>query len=85
VRRDQPAAQPAARRSAADQRQGELRQVVLAHLSETNNSPAVAHEGMQRVLKRARFRGALSVAPQHGVVGPFGDVGGLGGQLSLGI
>ena len=63
----------------------ELRQIVLAHLSETNNSPAVAHEGMQRVLKRSRVRGALSVAPQHGVIGPFGDVGGVGGQLSLGI
>jgi len=62
-----------------------MRQVVLAHLSETNNSPAVAHESMQRLLKRARYRGTLSVAPQHGVVGPFGDAGGLGGQLSLGF
>ncbi|MDF1502528.1 MBL fold metallo-hydrolase [Roseisolibacter sp. H3M3-2] len=63
----------------------ELRHVVLAHLSETNNVPAVAHESMQRVLRRSRFRGALHVAPQHGIVGPFGDVGGLGGQLSLGL
>ena len=63
----------------------EMRQVVLAHLSETNNSPAVAHESMQRVLKRARYRGTLSVAPQRGVVGPFGDAGGLGGQLTLGL
>lgn len=60
-----------------------LQQVVLAHLSETNNSPAVAHESMQTVLRRARFKGALAVAPQHGVVGPFGNAGGLGGQLSL--
>jgi phosphoribosyl 1,2-cyclic phosphodiesterase len=62
-----------------------LQHVVLAHLSETNNSPAVAHESMQRVLKRARYRGALAVAPQHGVIGPFGDAGGPGGQLSLGL
>ncbi len=61
----------------------ELRHVVLAHLSETNNSPSVAHEAMQRLLKRSRFRGALAIAPQHAVSGPFGDVGGVGGQLSL--
>ena len=60
-----------------------LQQVVLAHLSETNNSPAVAHESMQRALQRARFRGTLAVAPQHGVIGPFGDAAGLGGQLAL--
>jgi phosphoribosyl 1,2-cyclic phosphodiesterase len=60
-----------------------LQQVVLAHLSETNNSPAVAHESMQRALRRTRYRGALAVAPQHGVIGPFGDLAGLGGQLSL--
>jgi phosphoribosyl 1,2-cyclic phosphodiesterase len=62
-----------------------LRQVVLAHLSEINNSPAVAHEAMQRNLRRARYRGEIAVAPQHGIVGPFGDAGGLGGQLSLGL
>jgi phosphoribosyl 1,2-cyclic phosphodiesterase len=62
-----------------------LQHVVLAHLSETNNSPAVAHESMQRALRRTRYRGALSVAPQHGVVGPFGDAAGLGGQLALGL
>jgi len=60
-----------------------LKQVVLAHLSETNNSPAVAHESMQRVLRRTKYRGELAVAPQHGVVGPFGDVAGPGGQLAL--
>ena len=60
-----------------------LRQVVLAHLSETNNSPAVAHEAMQRALRRTRYRGALAVAPQHAVVGPFGDVADAGGQLAL--
>jgi phosphoribosyl 1,2-cyclic phosphodiesterase len=60
-----------------------LQQVVLAHLSETNNSPAVAHESMQGVLRRTRYKGALAVAPQHGVIGPFGDAAGLGGQLAL--
>jgi hypothetical protein len=38
---------------------------------------------MRRVLQRTRYRGELSVAPQHGVVGPFGDVAGPGGQLTL--
>jgi phosphoribosyl 1,2-cyclic phosphodiesterase len=60
-----------------------LQQVVLAHLSETNNSPAVAHESMQHVLRRTRYRGTLAVAPQHGVIGPFGDAAGPGGQLAL--
>lgn len=60
-----------------------LRQVVLAHLSETNNSPAMALEAMQGALRKSRYKGQLAAAPQHGVAGPFGDAGGLGGQLSL--
>lgn len=63
-----------------------LRQVVLAHLSETNNTPETAMASMQRQAKRARWRGELAAAPQHGVIGPFGDTGSsLGGQLSLGL
>lgn len=60
-----------------------LRQVVLAHLSETNNTPAMALDAMQGTLRKSRYKGQLAAAPQHGVAGPFGDAGGLGGQLSL--
>ena len=38
-----------------------------------------------RAASATRYRGALAVAPQHGVVGPFGDLAGLGGQLALGL
>ena len=60
-----------------------LQQVILAHLSETNNTPAVALEAMRGVAKRTRYKGVLSAAPQHDVAGPFGDAAGLGGQLTL--
>lgn len=48
-----------------------LRQVVLAHLSEQNNTPRIAYDGMKTALARTRFRGALLPAVQDGVVGPF--------------
>lgn len=60
-----------------------LQQVVLAHLSETNNTPATALEAMRGVARRVRYKGVLSAAPQHEVAGPFGDAAGLGGQLAL--
>jgi phosphoribosyl 1,2-cyclic phosphodiesterase len=60
-----------------------LQQVVLAHLSETNNTPDVALAAMRGALRRARFRGTVAAARQHGVIGPFGDGAGVGGQLSL--
>ncbi len=60
-----------------------LQQVVLAHLSETNNTPTVALDAMRGVAKRVRYKGMLSAAPQHDVAGPFGDAAGLGGQLTL--
>lgn len=60
-----------------------LQQVVLAHLSETNNTPAMALDAMRGVARKARFKGVLSAAPQHDVAGPFGDSAGLGGQLTL--
>ena len=60
-----------------------LQQVVLAHLSETNNTPAMALEAMRGVAKRTRYKGIVSAAPQHDVAGPFGDAAGLGGQLTL--
>lgn len=60
-----------------------LQQVVLAHLSETNNTPAMALDAMRGVARRIRYKGVLSAAPQHEVAGPFGDAAGLGGQLTL--
>jgi phosphoribosyl 1,2-cyclic phosphodiesterase len=49
----------------------DLAHVVLAHLSEKCNDHGVAHAAMSEQLRRVRFRGTLSVAMQHGVVGPF--------------
>ncbi len=48
-----------------------LRQIVLAHLSEQNNTPVVAYENMRAAVKGTNFRGALMPAPQDGVIGPF--------------
>jgi phosphoribosyl 1,2-cyclic phosphodiesterase len=39
--------------------------VVLAHLSEQNNSPKVARETVGRVLRRTTFRGKLGAASQN--------------------
>lgn len=49
----------------------DLTHVVLAHLSENCNDHGIAHRAASSSLQRTRFRGALSVAMQHGVVGPF--------------
>ncbi len=42
-----------------------LAHVVLAHLSEVNNTPRLAFETMERVLKRTVFRGQVTPAAQH--------------------
>lgn len=49
----------------------DLAHVVLAHLSERCNDHGLAHTTMADALRRTRFRGRLSVAMQHGPVGPF--------------
>ena len=49
----------------------ELRHLVLAHLSETNNAPDVALDTMRIALRGTRFRGGVCAAPQDGVIGPF--------------
>jgi phosphoribosyl 1,2-cyclic phosphodiesterase len=46
---------------------GALRHVVLAHLSEQNNTPEAARSAVARGLKGTAFRGTLSVAGQHTV------------------
>ena len=52
-----------------------LAHIVLAHLSEHNNSPAVAHGAVSRALSRTRWKGTLTPAAQHAVVGPFAPLG----------
>jgi len=46
---------------------GALRHVVLAHLSEQNNTPDAARSAVARGLRGTDFRGTLSVAGQHTV------------------
>lgn len=60
-----------------------LQQLVLAHLSETNNTPRTALDAMRAATRRTRWRGSLVAAPQHGVIGPFGDLSAVGTQLEL--
>jgi phosphoribosyl 1,2-cyclic phosphodiesterase len=63
-----------------------LRRVILAHLSEENNTAAAAFDTMRPVLQRTRFRGTLAWAPQDGVVGPFAaEAGRSASQLTLGL
>jgi phosphoribosyl 1,2-cyclic phosphodiesterase len=48
-----------------------LAHVVLAHLSETNNSPALADRTVRAALRKAGYTGRLSTSNQDSVVGPF--------------
>ena len=61
--------------------------VVLAHLSEHNNAPDVAHRTVRSALRTSDFRGTLTISPQDVVVGPFLPRTSRGGaspmQLSL--
>ncbi|HEX5437538.1 MAG TPA: MBL fold metallo-hydrolase [Gemmatimonadaceae bacterium] len=50
---------------------GQLAHLVLAHLSDSCNDPTLATRAVQAALGRTRFRGAVHVAPQHDVCGPF--------------
>jgi phosphoribosyl 1,2-cyclic phosphodiesterase len=47
-----------------------LRQVVLAHLSEENNTPRIAFDTMNEALKQTRFRGSLIPTLQDRAIGP---------------
>ena len=49
----------------------DLKHVVLAHLSEENNSPEVATVSMRGAMARTRFKGTITAAQQDAVVGPF--------------
>lgn len=61
------AAADLARESASKQ----LAHLVLAHLSEANNSPSMALGTVRRGLRGTTFRGKLSFATQEGVHGPI--------------
>lgn len=50
--------------------------VVLAHLSQQNNTPEMARSAVRSALRGTTFRGKLSTAPQDSVVGPFMPRGG---------
>jgi phosphoribosyl 1,2-cyclic phosphodiesterase len=45
--------------------------VVLAHLSEKNNTPEIARNAVRSALRTTTFRGKLSTAAQSTVIGPF--------------
>lgn len=62
-----------------------LRQVVLAHLSEENNTPRVAFDSMRAALRTTAFRGSVMPAAQDTMLGPFVVAAGRSGpeQLSL--
>ena len=75
----------AAGRLAAECAHRGLKHLVLAHLSETNNTPSVALETLRNSIRPTRWRGQAHAAPQHGVIGPFGDAAAVGGQLSLAL
>jgi phosphoribosyl 1,2-cyclic phosphodiesterase len=48
-----------------------LAHLVLAHLSDRCNTPELARSAVTRALATTRFRGAVHVARQDAVVGPF--------------
>jgi len=50
--------------------------VVLAHLSQQNNSPEMARNVVRTALRGTAFRGKLTTAPQDTVLGPFLPRGG---------
>ena len=49
----------------------ECNHLVLAHLSETNNTARIAMACMRSALAGSRFKGTLTPAKQDAVVGPF--------------
>jgi len=67
-----------------------LNNIVLAHLSEKNNTPRTALATVGDALRRARFKGRLTAASQDSVVGPICVGPSMGSgvaplQLALGL
>jgi phosphoribosyl 1,2-cyclic phosphodiesterase len=52
-----------------------LRELVLLHLSEVNNTPRHALEAAKGALKGARVQCPVTAAPQDRAAGPFGETG----------
>jgi phosphoribosyl 1,2-cyclic phosphodiesterase len=64
----------------------QLRELVLLHLSEVNNTPRHAIEAARGALGTARARRALAAARQDGATGPFGAAPARGAhQLALAL
>jgi phosphoribosyl 1,2-cyclic phosphodiesterase len=62
-----------------------LRQLVLLHLSEVNNTPVHALRATESALRSARAKCPVTAAPQDRAAGPFGDIGGRVRQLALAL
>jgi hypothetical protein len=63
----------------------QLRQLVLLHLSEVNNTPKHAVGTMEATLRGAKVRRPVTAAPQDRAAGPFGDSTGGVRQLALAL
>ena len=76
------------RKSAAFTRElagAQLRQLVLLHLSEANNTPEYAVHAAQAALRSAKVKCPVTAAPQDRAAGPFGDAKGGVRQLALAL
>lgn len=65
-----------------------LRHVVLAHVSDQCNTPALARTAVETALAGTRFRGQVHVAPADGPIGPFAPTAtriGAPQQFELGL
>ena len=62
-----------------------LKQIVLAHLSEYNNTADLAYESVRGAIKGTSFRGSLVPSFQDSVVGPFSPRATKSMQLTLGL
>lgn len=60
-----------------------LQHVVLAHLSEQCNTPRRAIDTAAPILRKTRFKGRVTAAPQDRVVGPFVPTCGAAVQFDL--
>ena len=63
----------------------QLRQLVLLHLSEVNNTPRHAVIAAEAALRGARTKCPVTAAPQDRPAGPFGDATGGVRQLALAL
>ena len=76
------------RKSAAFSRElmhEQLRQLVLLHLSEVNNTPKHAVSATEAALRGAKAKCPVTAAPQDRAAGPFGDAAGGVRQLALAL